>query len=63
MNTPSPETPTHQLARQIIDRLVQEGLMSEEAGRKLLPKLSAGTLRGEDWRLPIELETAKERPQ
>jgi len=57
MNTQTQaETPSQALARQIVERLVNEKLISAEAGAKLQPKLADGTLRAEDWRLPIELQ-------
>jgi hypothetical protein len=48
------DTPSHKLATKIIDRLVSEKLLDTEVSKKLLPKLAAGKLRAEDWRLPIE---------
>ncbi len=52
--------PSEELARRIVERLVQEQLISDSAARDLQPKLETGKLRGEDWRLPIELGTEKE---
>jgi hypothetical protein len=61
MNTsPSAETPTQTLARQIVERLVKEGLITASAGAKLQPKLAAGKLSAEDWRLAIELGMERE---
>lgn len=57
---PSTETPAQTLARQIVERLVKEGLITAAAGAKLLPKLAAGKLSAEDWRLPIELGMERE---
>ena len=54
------ETPSQTLARKIIQRLVQEKLITEQDGEKLLTLLSSGKLRSQDWRLPIELSEAKE---
>ena len=48
------DTPSQKLAVKIIDRLVSEKILDAETGKKLLPKLEAGKLRAEDWRLPIE---------
>jgi len=48
------DTPSQKLAKRIIDRLVSEKLLDAESGKKLLPKLAAGNLRPEDWRLPLE---------
>ena len=54
------DTPSQILAAKITDRLVHEGLITEEAAKKLLPKLADGKLQAEDWRLPIELAERKE---
>lgn len=64
MNTPDQAgTPSQELAQQIVARLVDEQLISVESARSLLPKLAAGKLRGEDWRLPIELDGHKDARQ
>lgn len=49
------DTPSQRLAAKITDRLGNEGLLTLEAAKKILPKLAEGKLRAEDWRLPIEL--------
>ena len=54
------DTPSFRLAQRIIERLVQEKLVSSQDGKKMLPKLAEGKLRPEDWRLPIETSGAKE---
>jgi hypothetical protein len=48
------DTPSQKLGARIVARLVSEKILDAEAGKKLLPKLEAGKLRPEDWRLPIE---------
>ena len=53
------ETPAQALARQIVERLVEEQLISPQAARELQPKLAMGKLRAEDWQLPIELRGDK----
>jgi hypothetical protein len=53
------DTPSEKLAHKIIDRLIHEGLVTEQAGRKMLTKLAEGTLQAEDWRLPLELGKSK----
>lgn len=54
------DTPSQVLAAKIVDRLVQEKLLTPEAAKKLSPLLAEGKLRAEDWRLPIELGLGKE---
>jgi hypothetical protein len=48
------DTPSQKLGARIIERLVSEKLLDAEAAKKLRPKLEAGKLRAEDWRIPIE---------
>lgn len=54
------DTPSQALATKITNRLVQEGLLSPDAAKKLSPKLADGKLRPEDWRLAIELAGKKD---
>ncbi len=61
MNATGPaETPAEMLARRIVARLVNERLIGEQDAEALRPKLAAGTLKAEDWSLPIELQLDKE---
>lgn len=52
-------TPSEQLASRITKRLVDEGLLVEADAKRLEPQIAAGSVRSEDWRLPIE--TAPEK--
>lgn len=54
------ETPSLKLAKLIIKRLVDERLLTEQDGERILPKLADGKLRPEDWRLPVELGDRKD---
>ncbi len=54
------KTPSQTLAEKIIERLIREGLLTAEAAKTMLPKLTEGKLRAEDWRLPIELAVEME---
>lgn len=54
------EVPEEILARRIVERLVAEGLIGEQAAEEIRTKLASGKLRGEDWRLPIELGAERE---
>jgi hypothetical protein len=54
------DTPSFRLAEKIIERLVQEKLLTTQDGKKMLPRLAEGKLRPEDWRLPIEISKEKE---
>ena len=53
-------TPSEKLAERIIERLIQEKLLTKQEGKKILPKMAEGKLLSEDWRLPIELSAPKE---
>ena len=53
-------TPSERLAERIIERLIQEKLLTKQEGKKILPKMAEGKLRSEDWRLPIELSAPRE---
>ena len=54
------ETPSLKLAKEIVARLVDEKLLTEQDAEKILPNLADGKLRPEDWRLPVELGDGKE---
>lgn len=58
--THEPETPAQALARQIVARLVDMGLLTAAEAARLQPKLAEGKLKAEDWRLAIELSTEHE---
>lgn len=47
-------TASEQLAGKIIQRLIDEKLLSANDGKKLLPKMATGKVRSEDWRLAVE---------
>lgn len=57
------EIPSQTLARQIVERLVKEGLISSQSSGQTQSKLADGKLTGEDWRLLIELGSDKEGNQ
>ena len=50
-------SPSETLAAKIIEKLIEEKLLSRPEARKILPKLADGKLRPEDWRLSIEIST------
>ncbi len=55
------DTPSGQLAAKIMDRLIEETLLTPEDRTKLFTKLRSGKVSQEDWRLAIELAQAKEK--
>ena len=46
--------PNEALAAQIVDRLIEEGLIRAADARKTAGKLAQGELSAEDWRFLIE---------
>jgi hypothetical protein len=54
------DTPAKLLAKRIMDKFVEEKILSADDAKKLLDKLATGKLKQEDWQLPIELAGAKE---
>jgi hypothetical protein len=53
--------PSEVLAREIVDRLIAEGLVAREKRDTLVLNLAAGTLTAEDWRLHVEIAADKEK--
>ena len=51
--------PSEKLAALTVDRLIQSGLLRAEKRDALINKIAAGTMRGEDWKLEIDLASAK----
>ena len=47
-------SPNEALAAQIVDRLIEEGLLRPLDARKAAAKLASGELAAEDWRVLIE---------
>lgn len=50
------DTPDEQVAKRILQRFREEGLLSEEGVKKLGQALSKGELRAEDWGLIVETD-------
>lgn len=51
--------PSAKLAALTVDRLIQSGLLRADKRDALIAKIAAGTMRGEDWKLEIDLASAK----
>ena len=51
--------PSAKLAALTVDRLIQSGLLRADKRDALVDKIAAGTMRGEDWKLEIDLASAK----
>lgn len=51
--------PSTELATLTVDRLIQFGLLRAEKRDALIAKIGAGSMKGEDWKLEIDLASAK----
>jgi hypothetical protein len=54
-----PETPSGKLAVLVVSRLVEAGLLRADKGETLSAKIASGEMKGDDWKLEIELAPAK----
>lgn len=55
----SDETPSASLAALTVDRLIASGLLRADKREALVAKVAAGTMSGADWKLEIDLASAK----
>ena len=53
--------PNQELAKKIVDRLVNEKLLTKKEGEKLLGRLTTGKLRQDDWKVAFENSSEKEQ--
>lgn len=53
------ENPSQKLALQILNKLIDEGILSESDRVQFSTKLAEGTITSDDWRLAIELTMDK----
>ena len=56
-------SPSETLSAQLVDRLVAHGLLRANRRVALIAKIAAGEMRGQDWKLEIELAQAKAAPE
>lgn len=52
-------TPSEKLARLTVDRLIQSGLLRADKRDSLAAKIASGSMQGADWKLEIDLASAK----
>jgi len=57
------KTPSEQLVETFLPLLVQEGLVLPEDAKQYVPKLSAGTMKAEDWLLAAQKSLDKNKAQ
>lgn len=52
-------TPSASLAALTVDRLIASGLLRADKRDTLIAKIAGGDMKGEDWKIEIELAQAK----
>jgi len=52
-------SPSETLSAEVVDRLIAAGLLRAIKREALIAKIAAGDMKGEDWRLEIDLAQAK----
>jgi hypothetical protein len=51
--------PSTKLAALTVDRLIQSGLLRADKRAALVAKIAGGAMKGDDWKLEIDLASAK----
>ena len=51
--------PSAKLAALTVDRLIQSGFLRADRRDALIADIAAGTMKGDDWKVEIELAWAK----
>jgi hypothetical protein len=51
--------PSVKLATLTVDRLIQSGLLRPDKRAPLINKIASGEMKGADWKLEIDLASAK----
>ncbi len=54
-----PENPSKTLAILAVNRLIEAGLLRTDRQATLTAKIAAGEMKSDDWKLEIDLATAK----
>ena len=54
------ETPSEQLSKIIVKRLVDEKILDDEDGQEIQQKLVSGDVHEEDWQFAIESQLQRE---
>lgn len=52
-------SPSEALAKEVVDRLIEAGLLRADKRDILTAKIASGGMKGEDWKLEIDLAQAK----
>ena len=56
-------SPSEALSTEVVDRLIAAGLLRADKRDAMIAKIAAGDIKGEDWKLEIELAQAKTVPE
>lgn len=51
--------PSAKLAALTVDRLIESGFLRADRRDALIANVAAGTMKGDDWKVEIELASAK----
>lgn len=52
-------SPSEALSTEVVDRLIAAGLLRADKRDALIAKIAAGDMKGEDWKLEVDLAQAK----
>ncbi len=52
-------SPSENLSAEVVDRLIAAGLFRASRREALIAKIAGGDMRGEDWKLEVDLAQAK----
>lgn len=52
-------SPSKALSTEVVDRLIEAGLLRADKRDALIEKIAAGDMKGEDWKLEIDLAQTK----
>lgn len=52
-------SPSEDLAKEVVDRLIKAGLIRADKRDNLIAKIASGDMNGDDWRLEIDLAQVK----
>ncbi len=53
------QSPSEILSSEVVDRLIEAGLLRAERRDALIASIASGGMKGDDWRVEIELAQAK----
>lgn len=55
----SSQPPSEALSTEVVDRLIKAGLLRAAQRDTLIAKIASGGMKGEDWRIEIDLAQTK----